>query len=199
MLRARAGELRYEAERLLGEMQIKWNFLIKRGSVAEEIQKAAQDVDLLVMARSTMSHRRLGSTARELAQSLPVTLLLIEPAPTQYPDLITLYDGSEKSLRAIETAARIAGAQGATLTIAIIAETNSAAKALKKELSTWLQKRDIEARFRWLIPPQPDKLGQMIGIKGQCMLVLPEGNPLLEQQDISEILSDLDCPVFLVS
>ena len=198
ILQDRAGEIRSEAERLLQETTIQWRFRIARGHVSEEIKNAAADVDLLIMARSTMSDRRLGSSARNLARAVPGNLLLLEPSAERYNNLVTIFDGSDKALHAMETAAHLAEAQAALLTIAVVADSTKTAKNLQREASFWLRDHGIDARFRWILPPQSTRLAEIVGSEGQCMLILPDESSLLEHEDISDLLSDLACPVFLV-
>lgn len=145
-----------------------------------------------------MSDRRLGSTARNLARVVPGNLLLIEPSTESYTNLLTIFDGSEKSMQALDTAAHLAEAQDALLTIAVAADSTSAAKELQRKASSWMREQGIEARFRWVLPPESSKLAEIIGSEGQCMLILPDESSILEQGDISDILSSLSCPVFLV-
>lgn len=195
----RVDALLSEAERMLTEMELEWQFTIARGSVVEEIQKAASDVDLLVMARSAISKRRLGSTARSMVRTVPANLLLIEPRSRQHTNLLVLYDGSEKSEQALEIASHLARVQDISLVVVITADSASAAEELKRHASDWLTYHKITARFHIVVPPEVKRLRELIGRERRCMLILPEDNPTINKDQLDEVLPELRCPVFLVS
>jgi nucleotide-binding universal stress UspA family protein len=195
----RVDALLAEAERMLKEMDLEWRFTIARGSVVEEIQKAASDVDLLVMARSAVSKRRLGSTARSMARTVTANLLLIEPRSRQHTNLLVLYDGSEKSQQALEIASHLAEVQDISLVVVIAADSASAAEELKRLASDWLTFRRIATRFHLLVPPGVKKLRELIGSEGRCMLIIPEDNSMIHRDRLDEVLPKFRCPVFLVS
>lgn len=198
ILRGRVSEIRAEAERIFEETQIEWTLTITRGVVANEIQRAAADADLLIMARSTMSDKRLGSTARDVANMVPGKLLLIEPTAVPFTKLIIVFDGSEKSLRALETAAHLAAVQDAILTVAVTANSQTEAQELQAQALSWLQKHGIIARFDWLLNPKTRNFAELIKREGQCMLVLPDEISIITKGNLSDMLSEFKCPVFLV-
>jgi nucleotide-binding universal stress UspA family protein len=199
VLHQRVTKIRAEVERIRQERPLDLKLTITRGTVANEIQKAAADADMVIMSRSTMSSQRLGSTAHQIAGDLTCNLLLIEPSRADITHLLTIYDGSEKARRALSSAALLADAQNGKLTIAVVGEDEAAAQALKAQASQWLHEQGIEANYRWLLPPETSKLKDIVESEGQCLLILPDESSMVEKGTLREILPELKCEVFLVS
>ncbi|MFQ5944441.1 MAG: hypothetical protein ACE5JF_12895, partial [Anaerolineales bacterium] len=108
--------------------------------------------------------------------------------------LMIVYDGSERSLRALDTAISIGG----YLAVGIVAEDEEEAKRLQSEVAAKLNLMGLEARYRWLVRADASELANMVRTQEECIVILPAESPLLEGKSLPEALNEFECPVLLV-
>jgi nucleotide-binding universal stress UspA family protein len=182
-----------------GRAQVRWSFSVARGSIEEELLQAASEADLFIIGRAGWSGKRiLGSTARKLVAEGTNRTMIIERGERLRPTLMVIYDGSERSRRAIDTAIGIAQGGGGYLAVGIVATEAEAAKVRQTEVAELLRSYEIEARYRWLLQVDTSELAEMVRSQEDCILILPSESPLLEGKNLPEALDEFECPVLLV-
>ncbi len=178
-----------------GRAQVRWSFTVARGSIETELLQAASAADLFILGRAGWSgKRRLGSTARKLVAAGNNRTMIIERGERLLPTLMTVYDGSEQSKRALDTAISL----GEYLAVGIVAEDEDHARALQSEVAAILDLLGLKARYRWLVRADTRELVNMLRTQEECILILPGESPLLEGKSLPEALDEFECPVLLV-
>jgi nucleotide-binding universal stress UspA family protein len=196
-LRAHAKQVRRRLSQLAESSQIRWSFRVVRGEIETELISAASDVDLVILGRSGWSgKRRLGSTAQAMVSQTPRPALLHAHRPEQKPAVLVLYDGSEVAQRALTTAANMISGQEGFLSVAIVAQDHDEARQLQFDVAVWLRSRDLQARYRWLLKIDEEKVKVLMSKEGQCTLVIP--GSMLEREKLVKLLHDLRCPAMIV-
>ena len=194
-LRSQAARAAQAMEVAAGRTQVRWSFTVARGSIEAELLQAATEADLFILGRAGWSgKRRLGSTARKLVAAGPKRTLVIKRGERLLTTLLILYDGSKRSLRALDTAISIGG----YLAVGIVAEDEEVAKNLQSEVAAKLNLMGLEARYHWLVRADTRELADMVRTQGECILILPGESPLLEGKSLPEALDEFECPVLMV-
>lgn len=175
--------------------QVRWTFTVARGSIEAELLQAASEADLFILGRAGWSgKRRLGSTARKLVAAGNNRTMIIERGERLLPTLMTVYDGSDQSKRALDTAISL----GEYMAVGIVAEDEDQAKALQSEVAAILDLLGLKARYRWLVRADTRELANMVRTQEECIVILPGESPLLEGKSLPEALDEFECPVLLV-
>jgi nucleotide-binding universal stress UspA family protein len=174
---------------------VRWSFTVARGSIETELLQAAREADLFILGRAGWSgKRRLGSTARKMISEGTNRTMIIERGERLLPTLMTVYDGSDQSQRALDTAISL----GEYLAVGIVAEDEDQARALQSEVAAKLDLRGLKARYRWLVRADTSELANMVRTQEECIVILPGESPLLEGKSLPEALDEFECPVLLV-
>ncbi len=200
--RRMASQLRGQAARAAqamalaaGRTQVRWSFTVARGSIETVLLQAAAEADLFILGRAGWSgKRRLGSTARAVVAAGPKRTLVIERGERLLPTLMIVYDGSDRSQRALDTAICIGG----YLAVGIVAGDEAEAKELQSEVAAKLNLMGLEARYRWLVRADAKELADMVRTQEECIVILPGESPLLGGKSLAEALDEFECPVLLV-
>jgi len=194
-LRSQAARAAQAMAEVAGRTNVRWSFTVARGSIESELLLAAARADLLILGRAGWSgKRKLGSTARKMVAAGPERTLVIERGERLLPTLMTVYDGSERSQRALDTAIGLGG----YLAVGIVADDDEQARRLQSEVAAKLKMLGLEARYRWLVRADTRELANMLGTQERCILILPGESPLLEGKSLPEALEELKCPVLLI-
>ncbi|MEJ2562922.1 MAG: hypothetical protein P8Z42_09555 [Anaerolineales bacterium] len=108
-----------------------------------------------------------------------------------------VYDGSDSSKQALARASNLIRNSEGFLTVGILADTSERAKQLQKEAYQWLSERNLEPRFRWILDWSVDKVNALARTES-CLLILPRSIEALEENAVSEVIDEMDCPVLFV-
>ena len=154
--------------------QIRWTFTVARGSIETELLQAANEADLFILGRAGWSgKRRLGSTARKLVAAGANRIMIIERGERLLPTLMTVYDGSDQSKRALDTAISL----GEYMAVGIVAEYEDQAKVLQSDVAAVMDFLGLKARYRWLVRADTRELANMLRTQEECILILPGESP----------------------
>lgn len=194
-LRSQAARAAQAMAATAGRSRVRWSFKVARGSIESELLQAASEADLFILGRAGWSgQRKLGSTARAVIAAGPSRTMVVERGERLLPTLMIVYDGSERSQRALDTAVGLGG----YLAVGIVASDQDEAKKMQSEVAAKLSDLGLEARYRWLIGADAGELADMIRTQEECILILPSESPILEGKNLPEALEELECPVLLV-
>ncbi|MGH2621243.1 MAG: universal stress protein [Anaerolineales bacterium] len=195
--------LAQRAERALareaGRLQVRWSFMVSRGTIGPELWGAASEADLVVMGRTGWSARRRAGSSVEavLASGVRRTLVIGTGAKLQ-PTLLVVHDGSEMADRALQTAALLAKSKGGYLAVAIVRPDPEQAQRLQRQVAEQLRPRGLEVRYRWLHRSDSRALVELVATEQRCLLVLPAEAPQLQDLPLPEVFENLNCPVLIV-
>lgn len=197
-LRAQSMRVHFMLESLAEQARVRWTYRTVRGSTTTDLKEAAADADLIVLGRTGWSHRRrLGSTVQFILSHHTTRTLIIGDRPGSPSRILVVYDGSEDSKRALQSATDLIQDPQGFLIVGILAETSNQAKRLQREAFQWLNRRGIEPHFRWILGGRIDKLTSLVHAD-DFLLILPRSIEPLHGRPVSELLDELDCPVLLV-
>lgn len=199
-LRGQAARVRQAMREIAARTRIRWSFRVLRGSIDSQLLEAAAGADLVILGKAGWSGKsQLGSTAEAVLDAGLGSTLLLEAEHQLQPTLMAVYDGSELSRRALDTAIALAEGRDGYLAVGIVAQDTEQARQLQRQVFEILRDSDLEVpRFRWLLEGDSVALGEMIRTQEQCLLVLPGESPLLGGKSLQQALKDIDCPVLIV-
>lgn len=200
-LRLRASQARRALAYAAEEAEAEWSFRTVRGTVTEEVLKAALEADLLSLGRASrpLTKRvRLGSTARAAADKARRPVFLARKGVDPQQPIVVTYDGSPVGMRGLAAAVQMAQTNESNLIVLIMADDADDAPQLAEEASTWLDKRVAHAEYRYL--PNDDRENLAFELqREECGLVILAGeSPLLQGKALRRLLDELDCPALLV-
>jgi nucleotide-binding universal stress UspA family protein len=200
-LRAQASRARRALAAMAGRAQVPWSFRVVRGVIASELLTAASEADLVILGKmgwSLTGRRHLGSTARAvLSQATCLTLILQQGAHLSLPILV-VYDGSALAQKALAAAIRLVRGKNGYLTVLILADRPDVAREFQTNVTKWLQERELEARYRWLIGADVQHLPRIVDAEGWGMLVLPGQRSRVQSEGLLVWLDEVTCPALLV-
>ncbi|MFZ0546616.1 MAG: universal stress protein [Candidatus Promineifilaceae bacterium] len=199
-LRLQASQARRAMEAAAVESGAKWSFQVVRGQVTATILKAALEADLLAMGRvgrPISSRSRLGSSARAAMTRAGRSVLLVKQGRHLHHPILVTFDGSAASRQALTAAAQLAQTAGDTLNVLLLDGIDKK-DVLQQAAAAMLEPMGVEAVYRQMAEASVAELVRQIKTAESCVLVLGGDNPLLEAENIQELLDETDCPVMLV-
>jgi len=203
-LRAQASQLRRALTRIAEQRRVPWSFQVARGLVAAELAKAAAEMDMIILSKtswSPMGQRRTSVITRGFLAQAPNRTLVLQQTVRLHRPILVVYDGSAAARHALATAAGFLRENIGQLTVIIVADDLEAARQLRQEAARWLQARGIAAYYRHLTTSQslPDRLAQLATSDAAGILVLPNAaETALSDDDVDTVLDAVRCPVLVV-
>jgi nucleotide-binding universal stress UspA family protein len=198
-LRAQANRAKRALAIASQKARLRSNFRVVRGVISNELLQAAMDADLVILGKASWSRRRsLGSTARTIIARSPCQTLIIQQGTRLGMVMGVLYDGSDISKVALETAEGLLKRRIGFLTVLILAEDIEKARFLQKEVTSWLKEHGLTSGFRWLFTTAVGNLAGVLKSEKIGALIVPVGMESVSQEEISELLNEVDIPVFLI-
>lgn len=200
-LRLMASQARRALALAAEEAETEWQFRVVRGAVADEVLRAALEVDLLTLGRASrpLSRRvRLGSTAQAAAVRGGRSVLLARKGADPDQPVVVTYDGSAVSPRVLSAAVQMAQTGESNLIVLILADNADDAPQLAEDASALLGDGVAHAEYRFLPTNGEESLTEML-LQEHCSLIVLGGeNEILRGERLHKLLDQLDCPVLLV-
>jgi len=200
LLRLQARQAREMLQHTADAHTIHHTFRVLRGMVPEELMAAAPEADILVLGRSGRSpscRKGLGSTARSALYEGKKTVLLMRPGVTAAEGpLLVLYDGSESSKHALETALEIAGPES-TLHLILTDPASDAEKHSRQAVGLIVESSGIPTEYHHLPLTDGHQLARYIRLIDSGLLVLGDRTNLPDET-LRDLVNDIDYPVLIV-
>jgi len=174
-------------------------FHTEQGDVTRELLRAADEVDLLVLGKTSTesSRRRLGSTCRTLlADASSPVLVLRRPVPAQKP-LLLYYDGSASAAAALNLAIRLARQGGVALDVLLPAHDEAETDRLGEEVHAQHNAPDVPVRLHRLTRAEGRRLSAFARKDGGLVL-LPSCCPSFGETSLKQFLYEMDRPLLVV-
>lgn len=201
-------QLRYQAERAEAALheateqaEVAYNFRVVEGRVTRELLRAAQEVDLLALGKTSTrsSRRRLGTTSEALLSEAPTPVLVLRKAVRRRQPVLTYYDGSDASASALRTAAGLANrGPGHLLKVLLPAEDDARAERLRDEVYEHYEGRVPHLEVRPLTQIELDRLAVLARREGRGLFVIPAESSPLADISLQRFLYELDRPLLVV-
>ena len=197
-LKTHARQIEEMLSSIASKANLRWSFRSVRGLIHGELLAAAEETDLIILGKRGWSEgKQFGSTARKLAALSPIRSLIL--AHKVHPDspILVIFDGSNASKNALQTAARIC-TPGSTLTLVIPAEDQESAQALYAGLVSWIEQQEFTVQFRWVNNMTGNRISNIALVSGCDLVVMPAESELLQPETIISMIENADCAVLLV-
>lgn len=199
-LRAQARRVRALLRRVAERAELSWSFDVARGRTAEELLRAAEQVDLIILGRrgrTVVRRRRLGSTARAMVANAPSLTLLLHDGACLATPIVVIYDGSMAGRRAVATAVALAKNRAGGLTV-ILADSREEMGHLRDEAQAQLEGKEVRARYIALSSSTASRLASLVQTEGCGVLVLPAQTALLRREELVSLVEEAELPILLV-
>jgi hypothetical protein len=175
--------LAHRAERLLGEQaarhNVSWTFRIWRGSIDSELLAAAMEADVLALSR------------------LGAALVRYPVAPRGRNAIAVLFTDSDASLRALDTAAKLAADPQVDLNI-LLPGDGADRERLQQRAGAQLGGQSSGLRFVDLPDASLPGLLEVLADTNSAVLLLERDHELLQTPSLRQCLNRLDCPLLVV-
>lgn len=191
-LRVRAGQLRAALEATARRMNLRWSFQDITGDIEEMIEQAVRDFDLVTLGHPGPGLEVTGKAARRAVSSF----FTMRPGLQDNAPVVALLNGG---LSALEPAARLARLFGRELKILMTPQSGKGDDKRVEDVRDWLGAHRQAAGI--VMPQQADQTGILAALEelGPGLLVMGRANALRAEQDFGDLMSRLDCPLFLVA
>lgn len=176
------GELMHErATRLLDaararveKASVKAEVVRSVGRVEEELVELADHADALVVGRRGEAHEKpgsLGEVTAHLIRRYPKPVLVAGEKDSECRKPVVAFDGRDTSTRALELAARYAGAVGATLSVVTVSDTAAPGEELLAKAGAFLSSQGVAYDTERLAGPIAQAVAAFIEKSGADLLV----------------------------
>jgi hypothetical protein len=197
-LRAQALQARRALSSICRQQGIEWTFEVVRGRVSSRLLEEAARADLLCVGRASrpvVQGPRTGSTARAAAVRAEQSVLVISQGARIQGPVVATYDGSPEADRALLLARRLAIETGGFLSTLVPAGPSVSPEELQERLADNLEGKDVVVRYRELAGSGVKSIISGVQTEGCGTLVVSRAS--LSQDEISELLDGVECPVLL--
>lgn len=203
VMKSRLKEAAETARQALSEAALRagidWSFLVRRGSVLQELLAAAERADLVVLGKASHLERRrrvrLGTTATRLLAESPRPALVLQYGERCRGPALLVCDGSPASIEKLPSAVDAASLFGGAPTILLLARDREEAAELRRRCEAVLDRRDW--RFRRCSPAERSGITR-IAHEEESGVVILVGIPLaIGTEHLPEMLDKIDRPVLV--
>jgi nucleotide-binding universal stress UspA family protein len=199
-------QLRWQAEQLrqifasaAERARLPWSFRVVRGQLSSELVQAARDADLLVFGIPDQSRERrvLAPGGVSAVAQIERSILWLHPRATPRGPVMVLFDGTEASRQAVDSAARLARQRRRELVLLLPPPLASPGSQAREQAAEWLSSLSPQPRQVPLARADAPNLLRAVRSHGAEVLVLPGGSPMLTEQTLGDLLRSATCSVVL--
>jgi nucleotide-binding universal stress UspA family protein len=196
-LKLQAGRARAALKAAAERHRLRSSFKLSRGDVVAELVAAASNVDVVALGLTghmNVTGRRLGSTARGVAERATCSVLLLTPQSRTGLSLVVMYGSSAGSSRALERGVELARQREVELVI-LLCGTGAEVVELGARAEQALSREGVQAVLDDIDPDRIETLPTLLGRYDCGLLLIPHDSELVEES--SELIVGLGCPVML--
>lgn len=198
---AQATRLRQLVEATALQNQIKADFKILRGQISRELCLAAQQMDLLILSKSTQSlHQslKLGKVAQDVLATANSNLLLLQYGARIERPVAVLFDGSEVSQRALEFSIQLAHGDHDQLTVIYPAVDSKRLHELQTQVENQCRPPGIDTGQVRLNSNTSAALLQALTRYNSRVLVVEAMTDEFKPEDIKTLIQQSHIPVIVM-
>jgi nucleotide-binding universal stress UspA family protein len=196
-LRARAERARALIEQTAVRRSLRWSFRVVRGRMAEELQLASEQTDLIAFGLPPPARAEAGTTAIASVVSRPI--LYLPRGATLEPPFRAVFGRSAASRRALALAARLAGEEGQGVAVILASGGKNQARELEEQAAQMLREGHAALlRVDRLESPSTPGLLRAAGVARLGTLVLPADLDWMAHDALEEFLNKMHKAVLLV-
>ena len=196
-LRAQASRAEAALIAAAERQSVRCSFRVVRGEVTAQVLQAATEVDVLALGRALPRAWRASSMSRVIVSSTSPPVLLLSPSAPVRPPIASVYDGSAESARALLLARRLMQLESDTLTVLVAARDTDDAQRLRQQAAAHLAGSGLVVDYVTLVDADAAGVAQAAHRHATGTLVLAANLPL-KSGTLEQLLTELDCAVFLV-
>lgn len=200
-IQAQAMRLRQLVETIAQKNQVKVEFRVLRGQVSSELCLAAQEMDLLILGKSTQllqQSLKLGKVAQDVLASVNCNILLLQYGTNIERPVAVLFDGSEASQRALRLAIQLAHGDHDQLQVIYPALTAQKLESLQQQTRTVMKPLGIEADEIQLVTNTPETL-LLAALKYNSRVLVVEANTeVFSPENLKRLIQQSRLPVVVV-
>jgi nucleotide-binding universal stress UspA family protein len=181
--------------------QVRRSFRVVRGRVTEEILRAGEEADIVILGRSGWSVGRqhdLGSTARAVVSGASCLALVVEHGMRVQAPIVAVYDGAPAGQRALRLGARLGREHGGPFRVLILGDGMDRAEEMRDEAREVLREYDITVRYHLLTESNVAKIVDIISEEPGGTLLVPARGMVLHDEAFQELVDELNIPVLVV-
>ncbi len=198
---AQATRLRQLVEAAAQQNQIKADFRILRGQISHELCLAAQQMDLLILGKSTQllqQSLKLGKVAQDVLAAANSNLLLLQYGASIERPVAVLFDGSDASQRALEFATQLAHGDHDQLTVIYPAVDTKRLQELQQQVENLTHPLGIDASQISLSSNTSDALLQATTHYNSRVLVVEAMTNDFNPEHIKTLIQQSHIPVIVM-
>jgi nucleotide-binding universal stress UspA family protein len=199
-LRRQAGYADRTLRRVAEQADVSCDFRTAEGDVTRELRRAAAEVDLLVLGKTSTasSRRRLGSTSQALLADAPSPVLVLRKVVPPGQPLLLYYDGSAPAEAALRLAVQLVRrAETPSLDVLLPDHDAAGTDRLRDQVRAQYDDPDLPLHLHFLSRAECRRLSAFAREKGG-LVVLPADAPPLGSTSAQQFLYEIDRPLLVV-
>jgi nucleotide-binding universal stress UspA family protein len=196
-LRAQAERARALLEKTASRQSLRWSFRVVRGRMAEELQSASEQADLIAFGLPSRMRAVTGAPAAARTVSRPI--LFLPRGATLQPPFGVVFDGRDTSHRALALAAQLAGEEKRGVTVLVAPGDDAKAPELEEQAANLLRENHVPVEYRRQLDTS-SAAGLLDALDAAHLgaLVLPADLDWLTRDALDDLLDAAECAVLLV-
>ncbi|MDH3286876.1 MAG: hypothetical protein OEP48_04005 [Betaproteobacteria bacterium] len=198
-LRLQAEQSRAWLAAAAAALNLRWSFQVVRGQSVNAVFEYGEGCALMILGAASA-----GVVARsvELSGVGPARRSVSELQALRYLSarpVVLLFDGSERGMRALAAGHSLAVRAGTRLTLLVTADSAEEFDRRRQQARSWLVERSAVARYVWLKSRDVESVARAVGAENASALLLHEHVTPNDRRLLRSLLSELGCPLVLVS
>lgn len=198
VLRGRAANAQQAVVTITTQLKLHSSLLIVRGHVVQELLRAAEGMDLLILGKAGSSPgKRLGNVAQRMALEAPCSVLLLaDKGKHRHGPVMLTFAGQISEENALSAAAQMARLEQRILLVAISAPTEVDYRRLQNRARYLLGEGTLPVSYQAIKSPDIRFYQRLVKQEGVALTVLAAARE--ETGGLEDKLAAYDCSILLV-
>lgn len=197
-LKLQAAQSRAFLEAAAAALNLRWSFQVVRGESVNAVLEFTGGCALVVMGSASAGV--IGRSIRPVGRAVGPSAASREAFRyLKARPIVMLFDGSERSLRSLAAAHTLAATASARLTLLVTADNAQDYDRRRQQARSWLAERGGAAKFVWLKGRDVASVVEAVGAENASALLWHETEAPADPRALRALLSELGCPLILVS
>ena len=196
-----ASRLRHFVETTAQQNKVNVEFKVLRGQISSQLRLAAQQMDLLILSKSSQLLRpglKLVAVVQEVLATVNCNVLVLQHGATIERPVAVLFDGAEASQRALQVAIQLAQGDHDQLNVIYPAISADSQQALQQQVDTLTQPYGINAGHIQLTSNSPAAVLQTLEKYKAKVIIVEVSNDILNSDAITSLIQQSHIPVIVI-